>query len=54
MVTRYRFELEAYKQDNLTTPTEVYYSEYIADAIQLTVTVHSLTKEISEHTSLRL
>ena len=54
MVTRYRFELEAYKQDNLTTPTEVYYSEYIADAIQLMVTVHSLTKEISEYTSLRL
>ena len=53
-VTRYRFELEAYKQDNLTTPTEVYYSEYIADAISLTTTMHSLTKEVSEWTSLRI
>jgi hypothetical protein len=26
VVTRYRFELEAYKQDNATTPTEVYYT----------------------------
>ena len=53
-VTRYRFELEAYKQDNLTTPTEVYYSEYIADAIELPTTMHSLTKEVSEWTSLRI
>ncbi len=43
VVTRYRFELEAYKQENATTPTEVYYTEYIADAISLPMTTYSLT-----------
>jgi hypothetical protein len=46
-VTRYRFELSAFKQDSLVIPTEVYYSEYIADAIELTggaLTSYSLTK----------
>ena len=47
-VTRYRFELSAYKQDSLVIPTEVYYSEYIADAIQIpTFSCKSLTKEVS-------
>ena len=54
VVTRYRFELEAYKQENTTTPTEVYYTEYIADAISLPVTTYSLTNEMNENTHLRL
>ena len=54
VVTRYRFELEAYTQDNSSTPTEVYYSEYIADAIQLFTTTTSLTKEVSEYTGIRI
>lgn len=54
-VTRYRFELSAYKQDSLSIPTEVYYSEYIADAIQIpTFTCKSLTKEIREETAIRI
>lgn len=53
-VTRYRFELEAYKQANLTTPTEVYYTEYIADPIALTMTLKSLTNEVNEYTGLRI
>ena len=32
----------------------MYYSEYIADAIQLTTTCSSLTKEVSEYTALRI
>ena len=53
IVTRYRFELQAYKQDNSTIPTEVYFSEYIAQPISLPVTYHSLTKEVNEYTHLR-
>jgi len=53
VVTRYRFELNAFKQDNGTTPTEVYYSEYIADAIDLPLTTYVLTKEVNEWTHLR-
>jgi hypothetical protein len=32
----------------------VYYTEYIADAINLPVTTYSLTNEMNEHTHLRL
>jgi TRAP-type C4-dicarboxylate transport system permease small subunit len=53
VVTRYRFELAMYTQNNLTTPTEVYYTEYIADAIPLSVTYYSLTSEMNEYTHLR-
>ena len=43
-----------YKQDNYTTPTEVFYTEYIADAIPLVMTSSFLTKEVSEYTALKL
>jgi len=43
IVTRYRFELQAFKQTNATTPTEVYFSEYIAKAIPMNVNYMSLT-----------
>lgn len=43
-----------YKQDSLTIPTEVFYTEYIADAIPLPMTCTSLTKEMSEQTALKI
>jgi hypothetical protein len=46
-VTRYRFELNAFTEDNDTTPTEVYYTEYIADPILLPLTTYSLTNYIN-------
>lgn len=45
--------MQAYKQTNLTTPTEVYFSEYIAAPIPLTLTTYALTREVNEYTHLR-
>lgn len=53
IVTRYRFELQAYMHNNTMIPTEVYFSEYIAAPIDLPLTSYSLTKEINEKTHLR-
>lgn len=53
IVTRYRFELQAYTQANAVIPTEVYFSEYIAAPILLPITYYSLSKEINEYTHLR-
>lgn len=33
IVTRYRFELQAYMHNNTSIPTEVYFSEFIAAPI---------------------
>lgn len=55
MVQRYRFECAFKTHFNDTTPTEVYYSEYIADAIQIpTITARSLTYEAGEWTHLQI
>jgi hypothetical protein len=44
IVTRYRFELQAYMQNTSVTPTEVYFSEYIAAPVYLPLTTYVLTK----------
>lgn len=58
LVQRYRFELEFYKMTNLTTPTEVFYSEYIADAIQIssirTIVARASVYEVNEWTHLQI
>lgn len=44
IVQRYRFECAFKTHFNDTCPTEVYYTEYIADAIQIpSITARSLT-----------
>lgn len=53
IVTRYRFECQAYMQNNTSIPTEVYFSEYIADPVFLPLTYYSLTHEANEKTHLR-
>lgn len=53
IVTRYRFELAAYQQNNSVIPTEVYFSEYIAAPISLPLTYYALTHEVNEYTHLR-
>jgi len=42
LVQRYRFEINFYKMSSTTIPTEVFYTEYIADAIQIS-TIYSVT-----------
>jgi hypothetical protein len=53
IVTRYRFELQAYTQANSTCPTEVYFTEYIAAPVYFPITYYALTKEVNEGTHLR-
>jgi hypothetical protein len=44
IVTRYRFEVQAFQHNSSVVPTEVYFSEYIAAPIYLPVTSYALTK----------
>ena len=55
IVQRYNFQCAFYNHNSSTIPTEVYYSEYIADAIQIpTITARSLTYETGEWTHLQI
>lgn len=55
MVQRYMFQCAFYIQNSSTIPTEVYYTEYIADAIQIpTISARSLTYESGEWTHLQI
>lgn len=55
MVQRYSFQCAFYIQNSSSIPTEVYYTEYIADAIQIpTISARSLTYESGEWTHLQI
>lgn len=51
LVQRYRFEIAFYKMTSTVIPTEVYYTEFIADAIKIstvnTITAQSLVSEVN-------
>lgn len=58
LVQRYRFEITFYKMTSTTIPTEVFYTEYIADAIQISgisaITAKALTNEVNEWTHIQV
>ena len=58
LVQRYRFEITFYKMSSTTIPTEVFYTEYIADAIQIStiygITAKALTSEVNEWTHIQV